>query len=163
MCVVLHMYMYVLQKSMTVKVSVVSMVPRALMTSTRLLVDVTLALLASSDKQVQTLVLNVSVCRNRSTEVNAVCLIPTYCIGVADIDDCASALCLNGATCIDGVASYTCICPPGKSGIACEIGEYFVYSSVNTICYSTLANSACSYNVYCFKMVASSVFLSAAF
>ena len=51
------------------------------------------------------------------------CRSATYCIGVVDIDDCSSALCLNGATCIDGVASYTCICPPGKSGIACEIGN----------------------------------------
>lgn len=31
-------------------------------------------------------------------------------------DECWSAPCLNGATCIDGVAQYNCSCPDGFNG-----------------------------------------------
>ncbi|XP_074657166.1 uncharacterized protein LOC141910330 [Tubulanus polymorphus] len=36
-------------------------------------------------------------------------------------DDCASAPCLNNATCRDEINSYTCTCQPGFIGINCEI------------------------------------------
>ena len=39
-----------------------------------------------------------------------------------DIDECASAPCENGATCVDGVNSYTCNCDLGYAGVKCEIG-----------------------------------------
>lgn len=39
-----------------------------------------------------------------------------------DIDDCDPNLCLNGATCLDGVATFTCRCPPGFNGTRCETG-----------------------------------------
>ena len=32
--------------------------------------------------------------------------------------------CLHGGTCVDGLAGYTCICPQGKTGVICEMGEY---------------------------------------
>ena len=32
--------------------------------------------------------------------------------------------CLNGGTCIDGVAKTTCVCPPGFDGDKCEKGRY---------------------------------------
>ncbi|XP_071532640.1 uncharacterized protein eys [Panulirus ornatus] len=35
-------------------------------------------------------------------------------------DDCWSAPCRNGATCVDLVAALTCICPPGYTGEFCE-------------------------------------------
>lgn len=33
-----------------------------------------------------------------------------------DVDECANNECQNGATCKDGVAAYTCICPEGFDG-----------------------------------------------
>ena len=40
-----------------------------------------------------------------------------------DIDDCESSPCKNGATCIDGIASRTCVCVRGYTGEDCEIDE----------------------------------------
>ena len=45
----------------------------------------------------------------------------------SDMDDCASQPCKYGATCVDGVNSYTCSCTPGFSGTNCTVGEYFVH------------------------------------
>ncbi|WAR08539.1 FBP3-like protein [Mya arenaria] len=39
-----------------------------------------------------------------------------------DIDECASAPCVNGASCSDGINSYTCNCVPGYTGLNCQIG-----------------------------------------
>lgn len=39
-----------------------------------------------------------------------------------DLDDCEPNLCLNGATCVDGMATFTCRCPPGFNGTRCETG-----------------------------------------
>ena len=41
------------------------------------------------------------------------CLIP------ANIDECASVPCGNGATCVDGVNMYTCTCAGGWTGTYC--------------------------------------------
>jgi hypothetical protein len=38
-----------------------------------------------------------------------------------DIDECASVPCKNGATCIDDIAAFKCVCPPGLTGTLCEI------------------------------------------
>ncbi|XP_064079819.1 uncharacterized protein LOC135196919 isoform X6 [Macrobrachium nipponense] len=38
-----------------------------------------------------------------------------------DTDECSSAPCSNGATCVDGVASLTCRCSPGYTGTFCEV------------------------------------------
>lgn len=37
-----------------------------------------------------------------------------------DVDECNSNPCLNGATCIDKIASFTCSCPIGLTGKLCE-------------------------------------------
>lgn len=37
-----------------------------------------------------------------------------------DVDECNSNPCLNGATCTDNVASFTCTCPIGFTGKLCE-------------------------------------------
>ena len=58
-----------------------------------------------------------------------------------DIGDCASNPCKNGATCDDGINSYTCRCTPGYEGDNCEIGtnasmhmaQYFPYNYIKPI------------------------------
>ncbi len=44
-----------------------------------------------------------------------------------DINDCPTVNpCNNGATCVDGVNDFSCICASGYSGIHCETsGSYF--------------------------------------
>ena len=43
---------------------------------------------------------------------------------VIDIDECSSSPCKHGATCVDGVNSYTCKCRAGFSGKNCETSEW---------------------------------------
>ncbi|NWY04293.1 PGCA protein, partial [Nothoprocta ornata] len=38
-----------------------------------------------------------------------------------DIDECHSSPCLNGATCVDGIDSFQCLCLPSYGGDMCEI------------------------------------------
>jgi len=40
-----------------------------------------------------------------------------------DIDDCASNLCENGGTCVDGINGYTCNCTDGFIGESCRTSE----------------------------------------
>ena len=47
-----------------------------------------------------------------------------YTISFADINECASSPCKNGATCKDGRNSFTCTCKPGYTGTTCSVGEY---------------------------------------
>ena len=39
-----------------------------------------------------------------------------------DIDECASAPCQNGGTCIDQVNGYLCQCAPGYTDLQCQTG-----------------------------------------
>ena len=41
----------------------------------------------------------------------------------AEINECSSSPCLNGATCTDLVNGYECTCPPGYGGDNCETGK----------------------------------------
>ena len=41
-----------------------------------------------------------------------------------DIDDCASAPCLNGAVCADAFANFVCTCQAGYAGFRCDAGGY---------------------------------------
>lgn len=41
---------------------------------------------------------------------------------LADIDECLSSPCLNGATCLDAIDAFTCLCLPSYGGDLCEIG-----------------------------------------
>lgn len=37
------------------------------------------------------------------------------------MNECSPQPCLGGATCIDGIGGFSCICPPGRHGLRCEI------------------------------------------
>ena len=37
------------------------------------------------------------------------------------IIECESNPCASGSTCVDGIASYTCVCQEGLTGLNCEI------------------------------------------
>ena len=40
-----------------------------------------------------------------------------------DINDCNPDPCENGGTCVDGVDSFTCVCPAGYEGNNCSISK----------------------------------------
>ncbi|KAG8516312.1 Aggrecan core protein, partial [Galemys pyrenaicus] len=42
---------------------------------------------------------------------------------LADSDECLPSPCLNGATCVDAVDSFTCLCLPSYRGDLCEIDQ----------------------------------------
>lgn len=41
-------------------------------------------------------------------------------VSVADIDECQSNPCAGGATCLDQIDGYRCVCPPGHAGPRCR-------------------------------------------
>ena len=49
-----------------------------------------------------------------------------YRCTIADIPECASDPCLNGATCTDLLNGYRCVCAPGYDGPTCEQGLLFL-------------------------------------
>ena len=42
---------------------------------------------------------------------------------VTEADECDSDPCQNGATCVDELAYYDCVCVDGYEGDHCEIGQ----------------------------------------
>lgn len=40
----------------------------------------------------------------------------------SEIDNCKNSTCKNGASCLDGIESYTCVCADGWDGKFCEQG-----------------------------------------
>ena len=60
----------------------------------------------------------------------------------ADIDECSSNPCMNGATCTDAVNSYTCGCVAGYTGTHCETGnflnDFFVLTSIQVPIFTML-------------------------
>ena len=49
-----------------------------------------------------------------------------------NIDDCGFNLCQNGATCVDGIGSYECACPPEYTGRFCseDVDECAVHQGI---------------------------------
>uniref|UniRef100_A0A8C3YJ92 Aggrecan core protein n=1 Tax=Catagonus wagneri TaxID=51154 RepID=A0A8C3YJ92_9CETA len=62
----------------------------------------------------------VGTCRDSEGHVLCLCPPPTRC---PDIDECLSSPCLNGATCVDAIDSFTCLCLPSYQGDLCEIDQ----------------------------------------
>ena len=65
----------------------------------------------------------------------------------SDGDDCAGNRCLNGATCIDRVNSFTCECDQGYSGLLCEYGRIYNVWVILSCKHSMSCNG--SYNIEC--------------
>jgi len=53
-----------------------------------------------------------------------------------DVNECESAPCLNGATCLDMPANYSCICPPAYSGHHCQQRTYYYKLHYPELCTS---------------------------
>lgn len=53
---------------------------------------------------------------------------------LADIDECLSSPCVNGATCVDASDSFTCLCLPSYGGDLCETGTAVSASANVTNC-----------------------------
>jgi hypothetical protein len=45
------------------------------------------------------------------------------CVCITVTNNCASSPCQNGATCTNGVNTYTCQCVPGYTGVNCALSE----------------------------------------
>ena len=48
---------------------------------------------------------------------------------LADIDECASAPCHNGGTCVDQINGYLCQCASGYTDLQCQTGEGIFHKS----------------------------------
>lgn len=46
-----------------------------------------------------------------------------FSISDLDIDECQSNPCRNGATCVDGINTFICLCLPSYVGALCERGK----------------------------------------
>lgn len=46
-----------------------------------------------------------------------------YIFLFTDIDECASAPCQNGGTCVNLEDSFKCECPPAWEGNVCQFGK----------------------------------------
>ena len=42
----------------------------------------------------------------------------------SEIDECVSAPCANGGSCLDHVNGFSCTCRDGYGGVICETGEH---------------------------------------
>ena len=59
-------------------------------------------------------------------------LLKIACYVVSDINECMSNPCAFGATCVDGIGEFICICPPGRTGSRCQSGE-FLFEPIHVI------------------------------
>jgi len=48
-----------------------------------------------------------------------------------NVDDCSTAACESGATCIDRVGHFYCQCPPGKTGLLCQLDDGCFHNPCN--------------------------------
>ena len=64
-------------------------------------------------------------------------------------NDCTDHICQHGATCVDGVGSYSCLCPKGYTGSYCEIAPVSIDLPLpqNGLC----QNHDCQNNGVCYQ------------
>lgn len=51
----------------------------------------------------------------------------------ADIDECLAPPCQNGGFCQNTLGNYSCTCRGGWTGIHCENGRIFIWTTQNWI------------------------------
>ena len=89
-------------------------------------------------------------------------LLDLCCDSCTAIDECTSSPCLNGATCVDDVASHSCDCAVGWAGTICQEvwiipdecleGEYIVSAAnVTGSCDATNCRAINDAAAYCFQ------------
>ena len=61
-----------------------------------------------------------------------------------DVDDCVNHTCANGGSCMDGVSTYTCSCPPGFTGMYCEKGKVSNTLELLTLIFQRIQSFHCS-------------------
>lgn len=59
------------------------------------------------------------------------CILKPFALYPTDVDECASDPCENGGTCVDGMNSYTCMCPDGYTGPTCGISKLVFEQTVH--------------------------------
>ncbi len=55
-----------------------------------------------------------------------------YQYTLPDINECGSSPCLNGATCVDLVNGYGCVCAAGFGGLQCQISKMINFTDMVT-------------------------------
>ena len=60
----------------------------------------------------------------KQTIINYAKINHTVCVMLADVNECENNPCKNGATCVNGVGKYSCICVGGYDGTDCDNGKY---------------------------------------
>lgn len=69
-------------------------------------------------------------------------------LSISDVNDCQSAPCLNGGTCIDKVRQYQCICAAGWDGATCQNSEPSFFLSFSTSSSHSSSSSSLSSSGY---------------
>ncbi len=59
-----------------------------------------------------------------------ICLM-VYMYNISEINECESNPCSNGATCVNEINEYHCICPPGYNYTHCQNGPFFIANTMN--------------------------------
>ena len=60
-----------------------------------------------------------------------------------DWDECWNAPCLNGGTCLDGIAHYNCTCPSGFTGLRCQVTVQWIMTSDGSVMLCSLTSDQC--------------------
>lgn len=78
-----------------------------------------------------------------------------------NVDDCKSHACLNGASCVDGLDAYSCMCSPGFSGHFCEIAPVLDLPLLLNVHDSTPAclRHQCQNNAVCYQSAGSADYM----
>ena len=61
-----------------------------------------------------------------------------------DINECLNEPCKNGATCVDDVGSFHCICAPGFTGETCRESKLDIFAPINVSFADTMCQESMS-------------------